>query len=223
METFAGGELNPNQFRLSPARAVSLFADCLQSIELELIIFQDNPYYLARDSSGHVRLLSARSDSPVCISDLPLHELLTAARRAVASATVSDSALLAGFDTYYYDDPTYSRPLPVVRVRFNDPQHTWLYINPGTGRIQAKYTAHARQQRWLYEGLHDLHFPFLFRHRRTWRLTVLGLCFGGLVLSVTSIILAQRYLKRLIKQRLYSRPPVQRALLTATPRNKISL
>lgn len=184
MQTFAGGELNPNKFRFSPAQAVTFFAGCLKPIELELIIFQGNPYYLARERSGRVGLLSAKSDSPACISGLPLQELLTASRRAVANGTVSDTALLSDFDTYYYDDPTYSRPLPVVRVRFSDPEHTWLYINPGTGRIQAKYTGHSRRQRWLYEGLHDLHFPFLFRHRRTWRFTVLGLCFGGFVLSV---------------------------------------
>jgi uncharacterized iron-regulated membrane protein len=211
MQTFAGGELNPSQFQLSPARAVTLFAGCLQPIELELIIFQGSPYYLARDRSGRLRLLSARSDSLVCISDLPLQELLTASRRAVANATVSDTALLADFDTYYYDDPTYLRPLPVVRVRFSDSEHTWLYLNPRTGQIQAKYTGHSRRQRWLYEGLHDLHFPFLFRHRRTWRFTVVGLCFGGFVLSVTGIILAQRYLKRIIKQKFHSRTALPKA------------
>lgn len=207
MERFAGGELDSNQFLLSPGRAVTLLARCLEPTELELTIFQGRPYYLARAGDGRVRLLSAESDSPKCISDLPTQELLAASRRVVANATVSDAALLAGFDTYYYDDPTYSRPLPVVRVRFDDAQRTWLYENPRTGRIQAKYTAESRQQRWLYEGLHDLHFPFLFQHRRTWRLTVLGLCFGGFILSITSVILAQRYVTRIVKRRLRSRLP----------------
>jgi hypothetical protein len=124
----------------------------------------------------------------------------------VANAVATDTALLTSYDTYYYDDPTYSRPLPVFRVRFADRQHTWLYINPRTGQIEAKYAGQARLQRWLYEGLHDLHFPILFRHRHIWRLTVIGLSFGGFILSVTGIILAQIYLQKSIKKRL--RPPM---------------
>jgi len=204
-QMFAGGELNPNQFHLAPAQAVRLFGHCLQPMELELITFQGEPYYLGRDRSDRVRLLSARRESGDCVSDLPPQELLTASRRIVGSATVADTALLAGYDTYYYDDPTYSRPLPVFRVRFDDPQHTWLYVNPRTARVQAVYTRHTRLQRWLYEGLHDLHFPILYRHRRSWRLTVIGLCFGGFLLSVTSIILAQTYLKKTITKRLRTR------------------
>jgi hypothetical protein len=124
---------------------------------------------------------------------------------------MEDSTLLTAYDTYYYNDPTYSRPLPVFRVRFRDPHQTWLYVNPKTGRIQAVYTDQARLQRWLYEGLHDLHFPVLFRHRTGWRLTVIVLCLGGLVLSVTSIILAQAYVLKSIRKRVRkhceARPP----------------
>jgi hypothetical protein len=90
-------------------------------------------------------------------------------------------------------------------VRFRDPHQTWLYVNPRAGRIQAVYTEQARLQRWLYEGLHDLHFPILFRHRTSWRLTVIGLCLGGLILSVTSIILAQAYVRKSIQKRLRKR------------------
>jgi hypothetical protein len=42
-------------------QAVSLFAHCLQPTELELITFQSEQYYLARDRYGRQRLLSARS------------------------------------------------------------------------------------------------------------------------------------------------------------------
>ena len=204
-QMFAGGALDPSQFALSPGQALTLFANCLQPVELELIIFQREPYYLARDSHGYSRLLSAKTGSQGCISDLPQQELLTASRGAVGNAAIEDSALLTTYDTYYYDDPTYSRPLPVFRVRFRDPHETWLYVNPRAGRIQAVYTKQARLQRWLYEGLHDLHFPMLFRHRTSWRLIIIVLCFGGLVLSVTSIILAQAYVRKSIQKRLRKR------------------
>jgi hypothetical protein len=201
-QRFAGGALNPNHFGLTPAQALSRLTHCLQPVEIELIIFQGEPYYLAKDSRGQSRLLWAKAGSGDCVTDLPAQALLTASLRVVANAAVEDSTLLATYDTYYYDDPTFSRPLPVFRVRFRDPDQTWLYVNSRTGRIQAVYTGHARLQRWLYEGLHDLHFPILFRHRLSWRLTVIGLCLGGLVLSVTSIILAQAYLRKSIQKRL---------------------
>jgi hypothetical protein len=193
---FAGGALDPDQFRLAPRQALTLLAYCLQPAELELITFRGEPYYLARDRYGCATLLPAGSEGGKCISKLTPEDLLTAAQRVVTDAVVRDSAMLSGYDTYYYDDPTYSRPLPIFRVRFADPHETWLYANPHTGQVQAVYTQHARIQRWLYEGLHDLHFSFLFRHRRVWRGTVLGLCFGGFILSLTSIVLAKTYLQQ---------------------------
>ncbi|MGH9641400.1 MAG: hypothetical protein ACRD3Q_03150 [Terriglobales bacterium] len=199
---FAGRALDPHQFVVAPAQALTRLVHCLQPVELELIIFQGEPYYLAKDSRGQSRLLSAKATSGDCVTDLPAQALLTASLRVVANTPVKDSRLLTQYDTYYYNDPTFSRPLPVFRVRFRDPHQTWLYANPRTGRIQAVYTEHARLQRWLYEGLHDLHFPILFRHRLSWRLTVIVLCLGGLILSVTSIILAQTYLRKNIQRRL---------------------
>ena len=200
-QMFAGGSLDPNQFAISPARGLSLLVRCLQPVELELITFQGEPYYLAKDSHGFSRLLSAKAGSQACISELPQQALLTASQGVVGNAAIEDSTLLTAYDTYYYNDPTYSRPLPVFRVRFRDPDQTWLYVNPRAARIQAVYTKQARLQRWLYEGLHDLHFPMLFRHRSSWRFTVIGLCLGGLVLSVTSIILAQEYLRKSVQKR----------------------
>jgi hypothetical protein len=204
-KTFAGGALDPSQFALSPAQALTSFVNCLQPVELELITFQGKPYYLAKDSHGFSRLLSATTGFQGCIRDLAEPELLAASRRVVENSPIEDSTLLTAYDTYYYNDPTYSRPLPVFRVRFRDPHQTWLYINPRAGRIQAVYTEQARLQRWLYEGLHDLHFPMLFRHPTSWRLTIIVLCFGGLVLSLTSIILAQAYVRKIIQKRLRKR------------------
>ena len=204
---FAGGDVNLNRVLLAPSQAVKVFSRCLQAAEVELINFQAEPYYLAKDRHGDVRLLPASNDSGECVSELPSQRLLTAAQGVVTNAAVTDSALLSVYDTYYYDDPTYSRPLPIFRVRFSDPHQTWLYVNPRTARIQAVYTQHARLQRWLYEGLHDLHFSFLFRHRSAWRLTVLALCFGGFILSVTGIVLAKTYLQQRINKKVRTPEP----------------
>jgi hypothetical protein len=107
--------------------------------------------------------------------------------------------MLNEYDAYYYDR-TRQKPLPVLRLRFGDARQTWLYINPQTASIQARYTNRSRYERWLYQGLHDLDFPFLYWHRPAWDLTVIILSIGGMVLIVTSIVLAVKYLQRSAKK-----------------------
>jgi hypothetical protein len=82
-----------------------------------------------------------------------------------------------------------------VRVRLEDQSKTWLYINPRTASIQARYTDRSRWERWLYNGLHSLDFPYLYHHRPLWDITVIVLSVGCCLLSITGIILAQRYLR----------------------------
>ena len=52
-----------------------------------------------------------------------------------------------------------ARSLPVLRVRYADPEHTWLYIDPARGGIVLKTDDTRRLRRWLYQGLHSLDFP----------------------------------------------------------------
>jgi uncharacterized iron-regulated membrane protein len=202
---FAGGSLNPAAFSLSPAQGIASLSNCIQPVELELITFQGEPFYLGKDRESQVQLLSASGSSGRCISALPANELIEAAQRVVGGAPVVDSALLNQFDTYYYTDLTFRRPLPVLRVRFADAHHTWLYVNPRTALIQASYPSRTRIYRWLYEGLHDLDFPWLYRHRPAWDATVIGLVAGGLVMSITGVILGTRFMQRTVRKRIRAR------------------
>jgi hypothetical protein len=132
------------------------------------------------------------------------------------NAGILDSALLTSYDVYYYDRHD-RKPLPVVRVRLADQSNTWLYINPSTAMIQARYTDRSRLERWLYNGLHSLDFPFLYHHRPLWDVTVIVLSVGGFLLSITGIILTQRYLRKSFKRR---RPQQQRP---AQPRRQLEV
>jgi hypothetical protein len=58
IRAFAGADLDPQAFRLAPASAIRLLQKCLQPVELERIIFEGKPYYLARDHQSEMRLLS---------------------------------------------------------------------------------------------------------------------------------------------------------------------
>jgi hypothetical protein len=50
------------------------------------------------------------------------------AREAMPGVPVVDSTWLHEYDSYYYTKDG-SRALPVLRVRYNDPKATWLYLD----------------------------------------------------------------------------------------------
>jgi hypothetical protein len=86
--------------------------------------------------------------------------------------------------------------LPVLRVKYADPQHTWLYVDPKRGAIARKEERLTRVNRWLYHGLHSLDFPFLYYKRPLWDVVVIVLSLGGLVLSATTLTASWRRVRR---------------------------
>ncbi len=123
-------------------------------------------------------------------------ELLAAAARAMPGAEVLGVDRLTEHDAYYGDRRRGQAALPVLRVRFNDADRTWLYLDPALGRIVHREQRWSRIDRWLYRGLHRLDFPG-FYHRRPLRdIVVIVLLAGGLFSSASSLVPAARRLRR---------------------------
>jgi hypothetical protein len=99
------------------------------------------------------------------------------------------------YDAYYYDRNR-ELSLPVLRVRYGDPQRTWLYFDPRHGVIARKEERLTRLNRWLYHGFHSLDFPFLYYRRPLWDIVVIVLSLGGLALSATTVAASWRRLRR---------------------------
>jgi hypothetical protein len=106
-----------------------------------------------------------------------------------------DAAWLSEYDAYYYSQKG-TRPLPVLRVRYDDPQQTWLYLDPGRGAIASRMERSSRWNRWLYHGFHSLDFPFMYYKRPLWDIVMIVLSIGGIAMSVTSGLPAWRRLVR---------------------------
>lgn len=123
-------------------------------------------------------------------------ELLTAATAAMPGAAVVDADELAEYDAYYGDRRHRRDPLPVFRVRFDDPDRTWLYLDPALGRIVHREQRRSRLDRWLYRGLHRLDFPGFYHRRPLWDIVVITLLLGGLFSSASSLAPAARRLRR---------------------------
>jgi hypothetical protein len=106
--------------------------------------------------------------------------------------------ILKEWDPYYFAKPGTRfrmRPLPVVRVSFDDPQRHSYYIDPASARIVLRHETSSRWNRWLYHGLHSFSLPALYQNRPLWDVLMLVLLAGGLALSLTSIVLTVRKLK----------------------------
>ncbi len=173
---------------ISTASLVRAAAALSPATELELVRFR-GAAYLA--SSTAVASLDDGAVQPT----FDRGALLASAVGAGGGVAPEDVAWLDEYDAYYYDRDG-ELPLPVLRVKYHDPQRTWLYVSPVRGAIVRKEERLTRLNRWLYHGLHSLDFPFLYYRRPLWDIVVIVLSLAGLALCVTTIAPAFHRLRR---------------------------
>jgi hypothetical protein len=129
--------------------------------------------------------------------------MMRVARAAMPGAAIRDAVWLDEYDDYYYKTvssfdlglPRMAKPLPVLRVRYDDAADTWLYLTSSPGQI-LKVERLDRANRWGYYGLHGLDFAFLYRNRPWWDIVAVALLVGVGVSTVTSLVPACRRLAR---------------------------
>jgi hypothetical protein len=188
--------------------------------EWEVLQFAGRPFALAyQPDSLHVAKRSSNRDVSAIMSAQRAHRHLSVwldapdavpferlDRQAVASVgraampgvPVADATWLDHYDEYYYDR-TSAKPLPVLRVTYADAQRTALYFDAQTGMISMRQTTLSRVNRWLYNGLHSFDFPSLYYQRPGWDVVVLGLSFGGIALTLTTMMPAIHRLRRHVR------------------------
>jgi len=111
-----------------------------------------------------------------------------AAKEAMPNVPVIDSVWMTDYDDYYHQTTTSfelgrHKPayvLPVLRVRYNDANQTWLYFTPALGQM-VKFDKLDRANRWLYYGLHVMDWPGLFNRRPLWDIVTILLLGTALV------------------------------------------
>jgi hypothetical protein len=124
-----------------------------------------------------------------------VESLMARLRSAVPDAPIVDSQLLTEYDSYYYSRGRQT-PLPVLRVKFDDPAQTWFYVDPEMSQLLAQVPRLARVERWLYNGLHSLDFSFWYQKRPLWDIGVILLSLGGLASSGIGLVLGIKRLGR---------------------------
>ena len=112
---------------------------------------------------------------------------------------------IAAYDSLYYArDPTGpnardQRPLPAWRADWAD--GTTLYVDPASARMLLRVDGAGRWQRILYSGLHSFDFAPLLARPWLRHALVVGLSMLGLVLCITSCVIAWRALGAFSRRR----------------------
>lgn len=205
-EAMRGGPLDPAIWTGSPGPAWARVLSPLDGVSRpgtngdtvpfpktgELYRFAGRPYYIFYSAPFESVVVAADDRSEPAFERHATEALVMQARRAVKGELLS-ARLIDRYDAYYYS-AGYVAPkrLPVLRLDFDDPVTSLMYVDPHTGAIFRSYDTQAKVMRWLVMGLHCLDFPFLILNRPAWDLVIIGFSAGGLLLSTTGVLMGWR-------------------------------
>jgi hypothetical protein len=196
----AGIPLDKAAFVLPPRGAIARAGFPVR--ELTVRLFDGRPYYLLHGPDGASRLIDAdRPDAE------PFPAFDEAALVAVAGSLLPGHKpvrveRLDRYDNYYYGRRPHTmtghveRRLPVYRVIYDDPNHTWLHLDPRTGAIQSRLDDRGRVKRWLFAFLHSFDGWGWQDSRPAWDVALIALSLGGFIVSVSGVVIGWRRLKR---------------------------
>ncbi|MCM5680652.1 PepSY domain-containing protein [Schlegelella sp. S2-27] len=186
---FSVGRLPPTPLNTFTAGASRVPHGAAGAKEIEWIRDGEGVLTWVRRSSTDSEL--RRGDQPVAVNEAYV-------RRRVSGLGFGAPSTVERLDELdlYYHARNASRPLPVWRVRFADPQATWVHVDGRSGQVFSVVDRSKRVARWLYHGLHSWDFQFLLQHRPLWNVLMLAAMAAGFFFSVTSVVVAWRRLTR---------------------------
>jgi hypothetical protein len=197
-EAFSGGPLDLSQFPAIDGPAWTAMLPGKSVKEIEYLRIQGDPYYAVRGDSFNSLLVSAHP-LQVRSEPFPADSLVALAGNVNPDIPIAEVQRLSKYDAYYYARGD-EAPLPVLRIKFGDPDRTWFYIDPQMGRIVARFQRRERLQRWIYHGLHSLDFSFWYYSRPVWDIGVIALCSGGAMLSAIGVVISIRRLRHDVRK-----------------------
>jgi hypothetical protein len=131
-------------------------------------------------------------------AELPnANRLIARAAELLPDQPLLQASILTEYDDYYYTrhPELGEKSLPIVRVRFGDPNNTWFHLDPLTGQVLDRSTSTNRVFRWLYNGLHSWDIRWLWERRPLWDIAVITFMSGGILLSMLGIVISVRRLR----------------------------
>lgn len=162
--------------------------------EIRFAYLGGRPVATAWGGRNQNRLLDGTSALPIPLSD---RHIIAMARAAMTGAHLVGVERLTHPDRYWYstgdlrDD---TRPLPILRIMFDDPAKTWLHIDPATGTLLSQQGSGGRSYRWLFHALHSFDLPWMMAWRPLRDGLVWLLSAAGLAISISGTVIGWRRL-----------------------------
>jgi uncharacterized iron-regulated membrane protein len=172
-------------------------ADVLRSLnardvrEASFVWGLGRPLLVLKSRDGGSVVLDATTGSPRMFEEAAL---TAAAPRLLSDARLVATQRLEQEDAYWYSRRA-DRPLPVLRFIFDDPDRTWVHVDPRTGQVLNWMRHSDRIDRWLFNALHSLDFRLLLAHRPAWDIVMWLLSLAGIVVSISGVVIGWRRLR----------------------------
>lgn len=176
----------------SPQQALARVEGTMGPVkEIVLSFFAGQPHYLMVADGGETRIVAPQR---AVMTEFSSDHLLTEVAR-VSAQRVAQTRFVTAYEPYYVDRDGGLR-LPALFVEMDDAEQTMHYVDPRTGTVVRSYDRRGRWNRWLYHGLHSFDLPWLYRNRPAWDGAVLLLMLGGTALTITSLVIGWRRIRR---------------------------
>jgi hypothetical protein len=185
----------PIPFDGDPQAVFSEFQPNEQIKEIEWLRVSNGPYVAARTGPGTQQIASVDHAAQFLGATFNGEMFTDVQSILVPEASLVEHSVLETFDTYYYGRAHAPRPLPVLRLRYDDPASTWLHVDLTTGRLLERIDASRRAYRFWFNALHSHDLPWMLERpalRRSWMII---LCVAGFLFSCNGAWLAWRRLR----------------------------
>jgi hypothetical protein len=193
-QALRGGPLNFAEFEQLPrGEAIK---------EIDFVMIQGEAYYVSHRPGSEPEIIATRSLESRH-EPFPVESVLARVRQGSPNVPMIETAVLTNYDSYYHATER-KPPLPVIRVKFGDPDATWFYVDPRMSQVVGRFTRRERLQRWIYHGFHSLDFNFWYYQGWVWTTVMVLLNLGGVMLSMIGVVIG---VKRLVKM---SKPRIER-------------
>jgi len=202
LRAYAGSMDAPLGPLADPRRIITaLKEDGFRPVELAWHRLDGQAYVLAHDRRAHSRIVKSREGGLVVARAWTAEEVEPAARR-LFPAQAMQASLVAQHDIYYYQrhpeamNGALVRGLPALRLDFDDPEHTSVYIDLNTGQVGMSLSRSQRVGRWLFYFLHSWDTPALLNAELLRDAALIVLSLGGIVVAAAGTVLGWRRLRR---------------------------
>lgn len=197
-----GGDYTTGIFNVPGKKVSALLPSGHAAIRIEFLQVLGKPYLLLFHTginAGQQDRERQFSRTLFSVDTMTAHEgfdpeLLVNTLGSATRDNIVDHTLLPEYDDYYYARRSVL-PLPVLRIQFDDPARTRVYVDQKLGRVVRSTGKWNRLDRWLYNGLHSLDFALWYHSRPLWDIGVILLLSGGLFVSLIGFYLG---VKRII-------------------------